>query len=743
MFAPVFLKLAFLSSVFCWPYGFPASQPASAVQDLSMVGTRILRDGPPGLTTRDPARWPADAAPIPIGAVVPAMVRRRLRVVVYCRYSSDEQNPRSLEEQAAKCREYLKVLGIHDAEIIEITDPETSGELLRRGGIDEVRDLIRSGGCDLIVTEDASRLYRNTTFAMGLFDEAADAGVRVVAINDRIDTADEHWRMNAHFASIRGEMYNADTAARIRRSVDGRWRDGYAVGLCKPGYRRIPTRPATEREPARGPYRDEKDPQWTPVIRKAFEMTASDDAIWKVAQFLADSGLPKTSSARQPVWTKADTWRFLRDPIYKGQEVYRRKHSVKKYTTGRSVLIETPPEQVLRRDMPHLAHIPAWLWEKANTAIDRRRIRPVFLKGKDHPLIERPRDRRGPLSNHFFCGVCGAPMYCDGDMYRCADCKRRRMLKLQGGDLCWNRCSPRPKVVHAKIGAAIVDRLLDSTGTLQVILEHVQRIVAEGDETVQRRVVKLRQQEADLVRKCKRLAEAVEKGGEMDALVEQLQARQAELTSLHAEIERLTEQKIEGVPVPTAEDLGRMLEQVKVNLLDQMGSQVGPLIRRLTSPIRAVPYKLFDCDRFVTRAHFTLNLLGLLPERFRDLLEDRLDPAETAKLGKLISIPMVVDLFKPADRVRHAKAVAELRDQGLSIREAGERLGLPHWRAKDAWNLARKMAELGLQDPFVKVTSKPKLPRRWVRRSQHAEADDAALEGRVTALKRKVGKARA
>jgi DNA invertase Pin-like site-specific DNA recombinase len=257
----VFLLLFLLLSLFHGPCSPPAGRLAPAIQDFSTIGTRILRDIRPAQRTRDPAESPLDVMLVLMGSVVPVVVVRRLRVVVYCRYSSVEQNPRSLEEQAAKCREYLRALGLGDLEIIEITDAETSGELLRRGGIDEVRDLVRSGGCDLIVTEDASRLYRNTTFAMGFFDEAADAGVRVLAINDRIDTADAHWRMNAHFASICGEMYNADTAARIRRSIEGRWRDGYAVGCCKPGYRRIPTKPATEREPARGPYRDEKDPQ--------------------------------------------------------------------------------------------------------------------------------------------------------------------------------------------------------------------------------------------------------------------------------------------------------------------------------------------------------------------------------------------------------------------------------------------------------------------------------------------------
>src|SRR4029079_11244546 len=63
-----------------------------------------------------------------------------------------------------------------------------------------------------------------------LFCEAAeDIGTRLIAINDHIDTGRDDWRLHAFFASMRHEMYNADTAKRIRRTQRSRIMNGGMV----------------------------------------------------------------------------------------------------------------------------------------------------------------------------------------------------------------------------------------------------------------------------------------------------------------------------------------------------------------------------------------------------------------------------------------------------------------------------------------------------------------------------------
>ena len=85
-----------------------------------------------------------------------------LRIIIYARYSTEDQNPRSIDDQVAECRRFLESLEIDlsQCEIQVLSDRAISGEEVSRPGIDDVRAAIRDGNVDLIVTEETSRLYR-------------------------------------------------------------------------------------------------------------------------------------------------------------------------------------------------------------------------------------------------------------------------------------------------------------------------------------------------------------------------------------------------------------------------------------------------------------------------------------------------------------------------------------------------------------------------------------------------------
>ena len=109
------------------------------------------------------------------------------------RYSTEEQDPRSIEDQAAFCRRFLNSFGLTDAdlEITVLCDREISGKRIFRPGIDQVRDGLKARLWDLILIEDSSRLFRDVAACLDLVRIAVDAGIRVVAINDEVDTDDE------------------------------------------------------------------------------------------------------------------------------------------------------------------------------------------------------------------------------------------------------------------------------------------------------------------------------------------------------------------------------------------------------------------------------------------------------------------------------------------------------------------------------------------------------------------------
>lgn len=117
---------------------------------------------------------------------------RRLRVLVYARYSSEEQNRRSIDDQYAYCIAFLETLGF-DVDVQFLCDEALSGELRERPGIDEVRRGIKERRWDLIVCEDSSREYRVVQYSLELVGSAVDADIRVICLDDDADTAEDDW----------------------------------------------------------------------------------------------------------------------------------------------------------------------------------------------------------------------------------------------------------------------------------------------------------------------------------------------------------------------------------------------------------------------------------------------------------------------------------------------------------------------------------------------------------------------
>jgi hypothetical protein len=257
---------------------------------------------------------------------------------------------------------------------------------------------------------------------------------------------------------------------------------------------------------------------------------------------------------------------------------------------------------------------------------------------------------------------------------------------------------PRPEIVHAKLGSAIVDALTAQEGCFAALVEEVRRIVRHGDPESDRRLQKLARQEADLDRTCRRLARLTESAPDVEEVVNRLRYREEERRQVRVEIERLRHVYARSVPLPTAEDVDRLLNESKARLLGDFGPEVGPLLRRLTTTIEAYPYRVFDRAELVLKAHFRLNPLGLMPDTWPDLLADQVATDDVFRLGHPTMIPMVVDLFEVPGRIRYAKPVAELVADGVSIKEAGARLGIPAWIAEGAWHTSRRMAERGLDD---------------------------------------------
>jgi DNA invertase Pin-like site-specific DNA recombinase len=629
-------------------------------------------------------------------------VGRRLRVLIYARYSTDEQHPSSITDQFAYCRVFLQANGVTDAEVRELSDAETSGELASRPGINQARELVDARWPDLYVSEDSGRLFRHETACGEHIETVVDNRIRYVGINDDVDTDEEDWDDRLHEAMHHHAKSNKYTIKRIKRKLEGLWRTGAAIGLVRPGYRRRPTVPAATGQPERGPYFDEVDEKWAPVVAEAFARVARKEPPWLVARWLTEQGLPKCGNARSAAWTDRNVIAVVKRTVDRGLDVYRYTVTRKLHRSGARKQVPNEPDLVLTRDLPHLRLVPDALWYAANDAVAGRALAGEPARGPDHPLHGIPRDSRGPLAGVLVCGVCGAKMYMEGRQqggYRCGNAPNGR---------CWNKATALQAVVHERIGGAVVGRLTALDGVLDGLLAHARQLYQDDEPRRARRA------ELEVVIKAceaamQNLLTAVEQAKESPGpLVERLRRREEERARAKAELEKLDACPSEP-SLPTRQELEDHIASTAKSLLG-MDREAGALLKPLVGMIRAVPCRQFGGNKVVLRAQFELRLAAFLPDQVLSALRGA---GGEAVANRLETVPMAVDLFEPSAGPKHFAEALRLSRDGLKLEEIGSRLGVAKRQAHIAVQYGRDMEAAGLTDPFIELKEPPAEASRW------------------------------
>jgi len=630
---------------------------------------------------------------------------RLLRILLYARYSTDEQKRSSIAAQFRGCRKLLKDWGIEHADIQELSDYEMSGELRNRPGIDQVRLGVQNRAWDLIVAEDSSRLFRNPPACCELVGDAVDNGIRVLLPGDRIDTQNENFMEVLQDAQIHHSRSNSYTRNRIKRSHDDLWESGAAIGMLKPGYLRRPTLPAAEGREAEGPFFDEIDPKWLPIVHEAFTRVAQHQPPWLVAECLSAAGLPKSANAKREEWNDRNVLELIRRTVYRGLEERRKSVAKKVHRTGKSKLVRNDPGKVETRPMEHLRMVDDDLWYRANAAIDSRvRDGSSSLRGIDHPLAEIPRDSRGPLSNLFLCAACQGKMHMQGRSdggYRCQHAKNGP---------CWNRATALRKLTHERISERVVAELLAADGCLDALVRHIESLVA-SDEPRKRRVQESISLVRELTGKRDRLLVAIENAeSDCASLVERLKQREEELRRAEAALACAEQEIAITRQLPSREQIQRHIQDKATRLLE-MDREAGPILKGLVEgPILAVPYQQFGSNKVVLRAEFKLRMAGLLPDDLFALLQRMAVPTHDP-LGEIRHL--TVDLFNPSGVPQHAVQACAMDEAGMSMKEIRETLKITKRIAYRAINLGKKMKAAGVVDPYIRLTERPASASRW------------------------------
>jgi hypothetical protein len=156
----------------------------------------------------------------------------------------------------------------------------------------------------------------------------------------------------------------------------------------------------------------------------------------------------------------------------------------------------------------------------------------------------------------------------------------------------------------------------------------------------------------------------------------------------------------------------QILDQIAVmaKQILAMDREAGALLKRLVSPIRAVPCQQYGSNKVVLRAKFDLRLAALLPEQVRAGLRGTYDGSLA---DRQMVIPMTVNLFECSAGPQHFAEALRLNRAGYTLIQIGQEMGIAKRQAHIAVQYGKALEEAGVNDPFIELTEPPSAASRW------------------------------
>ena len=154
------------------------------------------------------------------------------RIGIYARYSSDLQNPSSVDDQVRLCRNLIfSRLGC-DHQILVFKDAAISGATLEGPGMMRLLAAAKAGRIGLVVAEGLDRLSRSLKDTAAIYETLGYYGVTIWTAHEGRIT-----ELHVGFKGTMNALYLKDMREKVRRGQSARIAAGFASSSCPYGYR--------------------------------------------------------------------------------------------------------------------------------------------------------------------------------------------------------------------------------------------------------------------------------------------------------------------------------------------------------------------------------------------------------------------------------------------------------------------------------------------------------------------------
>lgn len=532
------------------------------------------------------------------------------RVALYARYSTDMQNPMSVDDQFRLAERYAAREGWVVVE--RFSDRAISGTASHdRTGFLRLMDALtaKDRTFDIVLAESLDRVSRDPEHLARFNKLANHARVEIHTV-DR-GKADA---LAVSLSSLLSGMFLEKLSTNVHRGIEGNVLRGLSGGGRIYGYR-----PGTDQRgaPIKGALAI--DPIQAAIVRGIFRDYAAGISPIKIASGLNDEGIasPSVGTKRKSSgkWkqntingNRARGTGILNNELYIGRLVWNRLTYKKNPVTEKRVSSQNPSSEWRTAEVPELRIVDQELWDavKARQDLDARRRSMVETTDPNKLSSGQTlRRRKYLLSGLLHCGLCGGRMTMAGTgkykTYYCANAKE------MGPSVCAGFRGLRDSIALPLVLAGLRDDLMQPTAYEAFRLAVHKRLIEDND-TAEDRLRLHDDQVRQLEMRHRNLLLAIEMGDDPSVLVKRLNEVDAELKEMRAK-----RSEIVPVEIELPADLPELYRELVADIAAAL-SQDGIAGRAADELHELVERIIVDWDAEANGHHLTIkgNLLEML-----------------------------------------------------------------------------------------------------------------------------------
>jgi site-specific DNA recombinase len=289
----------------------------------------------------------------------------------YLRYSCDNSNPRSLDDQLTKTLNKAHQGKAFVPWDLVYADASITGIDPSRQGYCSLKDALADPGCRpmAVIIDEFSRAGRDTLEWFRLSFLCRKHDIDVLGASDGFQLKSQMGEMMLHVFGMFSRFFLSQLREKVRRGMEGAARRQTSRGRPALGMGLAPK--------LDGPGRAILGKNGRPLMERQIHWETAAHLL-RAAEAYAEKRMTLGQIAKEwnrlkldgsEGWTTCSVRRVITNPIYIGQDIYNRTRNERDPETGKRMTFENPKDQWIVQEVPHLRLFSDELWEKIQSRL--------------------------------------------------------------------------------------------------------------------------------------------------------------------------------------------------------------------------------------------------------------------------------------------------------------------------------------------------------------------------------------